>query len=97
MIKTAKIYKLTDSKNCYVGYTHKELDERLTQHKSKNHYCKSRKLKNPTIHLIELCHYVEIDALQKREQYYIDKYSTMNQLNSKLSHKEIKRFYKYKR
>ena len=98
MIKTAKIYKLTDSKNCYVGHTHRELKERLTEHKKKKwNYCKSRLLENPNITLIELFHYTSKDLLLQREQYFINKYSTLNQLDAKQSHKQIKRYYKYRR
>ena len=99
MIKTAKIYKLFDTKNIYVGHTHKELYERLAQHKKSYNKCISRKLNNPTILLIEKFHYTDKKLLLEREQYYIDKYSTLSQQATKIPHKTIKKYYamRYKR
>jgi hypothetical protein len=73
------IYKLYDDEDCYVGSTTQTLKERLDLHiKRKN--CKSTIILDRNKFIMELIEEVETNNRYEREQYWIDKLSTLSQL-----------------
>jgi hypothetical protein len=88
------IYKLYDELDCYVGSTTSTLKERLRNHiRRKN--CKSVVILDRKKFTIELIEEVETKDRFKREQYYIDSLSTLNQQRCYFESEEEKnKFYK---
>jgi hypothetical protein len=74
------IYKLYDELDCYVGSTTSTLNERLSKHKNSRN-CKSVVILDRNNFTIELIEEVETNDRYEREQYWIDKLSTLNQHN----------------
>ena len=84
ILKTAKIYKLTNDQNqCYIGTTSMTLNRRLSLHRaSQCNFTSSRELfKNGSTVKIELLEDYPCksrEELHKREQYYMDIFQCVN-------------------
>ena len=73
------IYKLYNENDCYVGSTKKSLNTRLSQHKSKHNRCCSKLIIEQGDYKMEQIDEVDSNERFKKEQEYINEFSTLNQ------------------
>ena len=103
----AKIYKITDNTNdnIYIGNTCRNLEERLSEHKSsykrflKGLYRNVKsfdilKNNNYKIELLENCNITTKDELLARERYYIENNDCLNKNIPGRTEKEYKKAYR---
>ena len=73
------IYKLNNEKDCYIGSTKHSLHKRLSQHKSPHNRCCSKIVIESGNYQIEKVAEVHPEERFKKEQHFIDEFSTLNQ------------------
>jgi len=73
------IYKLYNENDCYIGSTKHPLHKRLSQHKSKHNRCCSKLIIEQGDYKMEQIDEVDSNERFKKEQEYINEFSTLNQ------------------
>ena len=73
------IYKLYNENDCYIGSTKHPLHKRLSQHKSKHNRCCSKLIIEQGDYKMEQIDEVDSNERLKKEQEYINEFSTLNQ------------------
>jgi len=73
------IYKLYNEKDCYIGSTKHSLHKRLSQHRSPHNRCCSKIVIESGNYQIEKVAEVHPEERFKKEQHFIDEFSTLNQ------------------
>jgi len=75
------IYKLYNENDCFIGSTDYPLHKRLSQHKSPHNRCCSRIVIEQGDYKIEEIDEVHPEERFKKEQEYINEFSTLNQIH----------------